>query len=270
MSSRFKTSISVTVFLSWLLTLLTSSTARAKLYDQEQVALASCAARGGTPLSKADFGARIPVKLREAHYNAVETIFENFALRSFQLTKFKPAPQAGVPPIYSPTIGRTVVPDAVDVLYHLIQQGKKVELIRYENSVFYDAKSKQGRIGLNDTSKQIMGFIDALANSPAAKTTRNPRPLPRLIFMTISDSFVADDTYTEANKRQVAIYQSVVCSIPIQNRNQPNTVMGAPVRVNPQVYQGKGIVFSTDPSNAIPVSLNDASLLQPENLPPRL
>lgn len=82
----------------------------------------------------------------------------------------------------------------------------------YPDSVFYEAKALQG--GLLPPSYQqyqILGFIDALSNSPAKTAGK----IPAIIFLTSADiRQISNATVAEASFRGVAVWHAIGCEIP--------------------------------------------------------
>lgn len=139
-----------------------------------------------------------------------------------------------------------MVPDAVEPLKLLIERddGSVVRQETFEESVFFDAKARVKKIGLNRNNPQIEGYIDVLANDSPAGKDEAPipsRPLPRLILLTTSDTKVTAGI-TELAKRTgsgVAVYQSVVCDYPRGKPGKSDLVMGRAIQLNPTVYTGR-------------------------------
>lgn len=82
----------------------------------------------------------------------------------------------------------------------------------YPDSVFYEAKALQG--GLLPPSYQqyqILGFIDALSNSPAKTAGK----IPAIIFLTSADiRQISNATILQATLRGVAVWHAIGCEIP--------------------------------------------------------
>ena len=82
----------------------------------------------------------------------------------------------------------------------------------YANSVFYEVKALKGDLLPPSYQKyQILGFIDALGNSPAKTAGRTPA----IIFITSADiREISFATITEALFNGVAVWHAIGCEIP--------------------------------------------------------
>jgi len=108
------------------------------------------------------------------------------------------------------------------------------------DSVFIDVKAWNGRVSLSREDYQALGFIDALANSPAA---RQGVP-PMLIYVTTSNTIIGRSVLREATRRGVLLYQAYVFEDPAATAaGQPNLNIGMPIPLNyiPVMAQYQGV-----------------------------
>ena len=101
----------------------------------------------------------------------------------------------------------------------------------YPDSVFYEVKALKGDLLPPSYQKyQILGFIDALSNSPAKTAGK----IPAIIFLTSADiKQISNATVAQASLRGVAVWHAIGCEIP-GSFNQLQ--LGAASLRNPQVY----------------------------------
>ncbi|MGL5059448.1 MAG: hypothetical protein ACRC62_05650 [Microcoleus sp.] len=122
-----------------------------------------------------------------------------------------------------------VVPDGVLPLVFVNFPAGPTET--YPKSVFYEVKALQG--GLLPPSyqqHQILGFIDALTNSPAKTAGK----VPAIIFITSADiRQISNATLAEAFFNGVAVWHAIGCEIP-GSSNQLQ--LGEASLKNPAVY----------------------------------
>lgn len=199
--------------------------------------------------------------------NRVEAAFENFAFESISSTapaiqrnnnrrfKYDSKLRENATKDKPRSRGRDtrVEPDAVNTLTVVpvafingIPVPKPEEAVHYPESSFYDAKATKSRIRLKDGNYQILGFLDALDNSLAGKAWRLPQsippeevPVPRMQFLTVADTYIAEDVKKFANEHKIALFQYVVCDN-LPNGGQLGTddlIMGKGILINPSVYK---------------------------------
>lgn len=146
--------------------------------------------------------------------NKVGLAFQNFALATIR--PGNPIPENTDPFRSDKRAAKTgntiqnVEPDGVLPLVFVNFPAGPTET--YPDSVFYEVKALQG--GLLPPSYQqyqILGFIDALANSPAKTAGK----IPAIIFITSADiRQISNATITEAFFSGVAVWHSIGCEIP--------------------------------------------------------
>lgn len=226
---------------SLLLTLLTPLIANGQTNDVETQAVTGVAQKScagiGNPLSKADLMNRVDPR-RINTPNALEFLFELFAIKSVGFT------EPNKKGYFSLGINRQVVPDAVGPVNLLVldENGTVVRRGRFQESVFFDAKARVKNIGLDRNNPQALGYIDVLANDSPAGKDEAPlllRPVPRLIYLTVSDTKVTSILTERAKLSGVAVYQSVVCDNPDGQPRVNDLIMGRAVPLNPTVYIGR-------------------------------
>lgn len=106
------------------------------------------------------------------------------------------------------------------------------------DSVFYEAKALLPTVLVPESpvnpqtgrgTYQILGFIDALSNSPAGRGTG----VPAIIFLTTSGVRVGFDVRAEAFFNNVGVWQSIACET---FGSSGNLRMGRATIKNPEVY----------------------------------
>lgn len=102
----------------------------------------------------------------------------------------------------------------------------------YPDSVFYEVKAVKGTYLPPSYSKyQILGFLDALSNSAAARAGEDPA----IIFLTNADiSQISSETQREGFFKGVGVWHAIACEIPTNNND--NLQLGEAALTNPEVY----------------------------------
>lgn len=165
--------------------------------------------------------------------NQVGRAFQNFALATIRPGTPIPENFRLFPsPARAAATGgaiQNVVPDGVLPLVFVNFPAGPTET--YANSVFYEVKALSGGLLPPSYSDyQILGFIDALGNSPAKTAGR----IPAIIFLTSADiKQISNATVAEASLRGVAVWHAIGCEIP-GSFNQLQ--LGEASLRNPQVY----------------------------------
>lgn len=124
---------------------------------------------------------------------------------------------------------RNVQPDGVLPLVFVNFPAGPTET--YPDSVFYEVKALKGDLLPPSYQQyQILGFIDALSNSPAKTAGK----IPAIIFLTSAHiRQISNATVREATFRGVAVWHAIGCEIP-GSFNQLQ--LGEASLRNPQVY----------------------------------
>ncbi|MEG5031815.1 hypothetical protein [Microcoleus sp. AT3-D2] len=124
---------------------------------------------------------------------------------------------------------QNVVPDGVLPLVFVNFPAGPTET--YPDSVFYEVKALSGGLLPPSYSDyQILGFIDALGNSPAKTAGK----IPAIIFITSADiKQISFATIREASFRGVGVWHAIGCEIP-GSFNQLQ--LGQASLKNPEVY----------------------------------
>lgn len=165
--------------------------------------------------------------------NQVGRAFQNFALATIRLGTPIPENFRLFPsPARAAATGgaiRNVEPDGVLPLVFVNVPVGPTET--YADSVFYEVKAlKGGLLPPSYQDYQILGFIDALGNSPAKTAGK----IPAIIFLTSADiRQISNTTVREATFRGVAVWHAIGCEIP-GSFNQLQ--LGEASLRNPQVY----------------------------------
>ncbi len=152
----------------------------------------------GSPVTKKDLINRAAQLGIPNVGNMVETKFEEFALRSMGIPKYRGEPYTSLLRAALTNSKRVaVMPDSVGDLEYIpiiIVNGKPVPQppVVYAESSFYDAKAVGDRIRLKSSSYQTLGFLDALRSSRAAISPTPPSrlPPPRLNFLTVASTIL--------------------------------------------------------------------------------
>ncbi|MCU0547847.1 MAG: hypothetical protein MUC48_00735 [Leptolyngbya sp. Prado105] len=123
-----------------------------------------------------------------------------------------------------------VQPDGVMPLIVVTPGG----IATFANSVFYESKAVHPtRLPPSYQNYQVLGFLDALRNSPAG----NGSGVPAIVFMTTSDvTSISRKTRFEASIKRVAILHTIACEIPSTPAVLDNLQLGAANIANPEVY----------------------------------
>ena len=136
-----------------------------------------------------------------------------------------------------------VQPDGVAPLTVIVVDNGATDIYYYAESIYYDAKAKQGRLPLSDQDYQALGFIDALQNEldagKAYELPLNIRPTPRLIYLTTSDTIIGTNVTGEAIREGVAIFQHSACIIPAKGKGTNYLQIGRGILLTPTVYTGR-------------------------------
>ena len=109
-----------------------------------------------------------------------------------------------------------------------------VGIASFANSVFYESKAvRPTYFPPSYQDYQILGFLDALQNSPAGRGSG----VPAVVFMTTSDvKAISRKTRLEASSRRVAILHTIACEIPNTPATANNLQLGSATVENPEVY----------------------------------
>jgi hypothetical protein len=104
----------------------------------------------------------------------------------------------------------------------------------FANSVFSESKAvRPTYLPPSYQDYQILGFLDALQNSPAG----NGSGVPAIVFMTTSDvKAISRKTRFEASRRRVAVLHTIACEIPSTPGTANNLQLGGSTVENPEVY----------------------------------
>jgi hypothetical protein len=158
----------------------------------------------------------------------------------------------------------TVQPDAVTTVIDTVvirdENGTPIEYHYYsaDFSGFWEVKAVDGNITLGYRSWQIMGFIDAVSQQPAASTI-TPEGFqmhPRLYIISTSNTTIGQDVINEATNRGVLLYHGVVCEI--VGTSPAQLFLGLRYPMNPEVYD-----WETEIATFPPVPQNASSLQVP-------
>jgi hypothetical protein len=101
----------------------------------------------------------------------------------------------------------------------------------YNDSVFYESKAvADSKLPPGYEKSQILGFLDALGNSPAARAGENPA----IIFLTTADvDELSPDTVALGSRRRIGVFHSIACEL----KNSPGMIrMGKAELTNPLAY----------------------------------
>jgi hypothetical protein len=102
----------------------------------------------------------------------------------------------------------------------------------YLNSVFYEVKAVKGTLLPPGYSEyQILGFLDALSKSDAARAGEDPA----IIFLTNADiREINRDTRAQGFFKGVGVWHAIACEIPTNSND--NLQFGEAGLTNPEVY----------------------------------
>lgn len=192
----------------------------------------SCGGRRQLPVTKAKL---VQIASRVGIVDNVELAFQNFALNTIR--PGNPIPEntkpfySGEREIATDGVHRFVEPDGVlPLTVQLIPFGPEQT---YVESVFYEVKAvgPGEHLPPSYSEYQILGFLDALDQSPAAQAGEDPA----IIFLTTSDVMpLSFDTHLEANYKGIGLLHAIVCE-PVINLN--NILQLGPAKlVNPEIY----------------------------------
>lgn len=108
-----------------------------------------------------------------------------------------------------------VIPDAVDGVRETTSDpdlGSGAPVVRtYQNSTFIEVKATRKGLRLSSNSHQIAGLIDVAARSPASQAKDI---VPAIIFITTSDTKIAQEVSDRATGRRVSVWQMIVYEVP--------------------------------------------------------
>jgi hypothetical protein len=97
---------------------------------------------------------------------------------------------------------------------------------QFPNSTFVEVKAVKGILRLSYGRWQILGMLDALRKSPAARSSGPRRAFPNMVFVATADTIISPEVITFATKENIVLWWAVVLEIGNQ------LVVGSPLCLN--------------------------------------